>query len=542
MRCPKCGKDVELQNKQVGVDENGKPIFNEYAICRDCKKQWNLDKQREKKAVNTSASDHTKNATVQSESGKDAVKKAAPQAADNKVSQKARPANAQAADSKPAQAKKTAVPNANSAAPKKAGAPEGTAAAPAKKTASDGGPASQIKRPASSVGKTADPARKPASPDGKPGSPAKRPVSPDGKPAAPAKRPASSDGTTAAPVKKPVSPDGKPAVSAKKTASPDGKPVPSSKRSTAPDGKPAPGGKKPASADGRPAAPAKRSVSPDGRPTAPAKRPASPDGRPAGAAKRPASSDGNPAAPVKKQAQAGTRPPQKRPAAAGNAAPSGNSPQKYGNIPPEKIRAKKEQAVKQSYEDMLSTDPNRKPVKKRRTDSDLERQPAKRPAAASAARTAVPQPERPPVDKEEPKPKFRTLRIIFGIISIVAFGFFAYKGFMAGLNNISAGSNATTGTIYIVLALCMLVSGLLLLIMQKKRTIFAFVLPLIFYIGSAVFAFLKRGDDKWLLYGAIAGAVLAVIFLVLTIASRSGDEEDYEDEYDDPFEEDHDNY
>ena len=45
MRCPKCGKDVELQNKQVGVDENGKPIFNEYAICRDCKKQWNLDKQ-----------------------------------------------------------------------------------------------------------------------------------------------------------------------------------------------------------------------------------------------------------------------------------------------------------------------------------------------------------------------------------------------------------------------------------------------------------------------------------------------------------------
>ncbi len=137
MRCPKCGKDVELQNKQVGVDENGKPIFNEYAICRDCKKQWNLDKQREKKAVNTSASDHTKNATVQSESGKAPVKKVAPQTADNKVQQKARPAKAQAADSKSAQAKKTAVPNANPAAPKKDGAPEGTAAAPAKKTASD---------------------------------------------------------------------------------------------------------------------------------------------------------------------------------------------------------------------------------------------------------------------------------------------------------------------------------------------------------------------------------------------------------------------
>ena len=59
MRCPKCGKDVELQKKQVGVDENGKPIFNEYAICRDCKKQWNLDKQRAKKAADASASNHT---------------------------------------------------------------------------------------------------------------------------------------------------------------------------------------------------------------------------------------------------------------------------------------------------------------------------------------------------------------------------------------------------------------------------------------------------------------------------------------------------
>ena len=46
MKCPICGKDVELKNRQVGTDENGEPVFNEYAICRDCKKQWNLDSQR----------------------------------------------------------------------------------------------------------------------------------------------------------------------------------------------------------------------------------------------------------------------------------------------------------------------------------------------------------------------------------------------------------------------------------------------------------------------------------------------------------------
>ena len=38
-----------LQNKQIGTSENGDPIFNEYAICHSCKKQWNLDKQRAKK-------------------------------------------------------------------------------------------------------------------------------------------------------------------------------------------------------------------------------------------------------------------------------------------------------------------------------------------------------------------------------------------------------------------------------------------------------------------------------------------------------------
>ena len=42
-------KEVELQNKQVGTDANGTPVFHEYAVCRDCKKQWDLDKQRAKK-------------------------------------------------------------------------------------------------------------------------------------------------------------------------------------------------------------------------------------------------------------------------------------------------------------------------------------------------------------------------------------------------------------------------------------------------------------------------------------------------------------
>lgn len=63
MKCPICGKDLELQKKQVGTAENGDPVFNEYAICRDCRKQWNLDKQRAKKMAAKKAEPKVSTAT-----------------------------------------------------------------------------------------------------------------------------------------------------------------------------------------------------------------------------------------------------------------------------------------------------------------------------------------------------------------------------------------------------------------------------------------------------------------------------------------------
>lgn len=53
MKCPICKKDLEIKNKKVGVTEDGEPIYNEYGICHDCKKQWNLDKHRAKKKNTT---------------------------------------------------------------------------------------------------------------------------------------------------------------------------------------------------------------------------------------------------------------------------------------------------------------------------------------------------------------------------------------------------------------------------------------------------------------------------------------------------------
>ena len=135
-------------------------------------------------------------------------------------------------------------------------------------------------------------------------------------------------------------------------------------------------------------------------------------------------------------------------------------------------------------------------------------------------------------------PRFRPMRIILGILSLAAFGYLIYRGFVTGLADTTEGGAVSSGMTFVILALCMLVSALLYFIMQKKNTVLAFILPMIFYLGAAVFAFIQRGDDLQLLIAAIAAAVLAVISLILAITSRGGGYDD-EDDYDDAFEDDY---
>lgn len=382
MKCPICGKDVELQKKQIGTDENGEPIFNEYAVCRDCRKQWNLDKQRAKKM---------------------AAKKAA--AGQNEDS-----------------AKKAPQRTAEDAAPKKKPSEE---AAAKKRAAADG--AAPRKRPAGE--------------------------------AASGKRPA--DGTVR---RRPKPADGAPKSTAEDSDTPAKKPV-------------------------------KKRV-------------------------------------VRREA------------------PAEGEAQQYGNIPPENVRVKREKAARRGYEDMLATDPEHKPLKKKKAviddiDTDenesVKSESARQTAEAKAA-PKVPEPEVDDYDDDdydyEDEARFRPGRIFLGIISLLGFGFFIYRGFVTGLS--STGDNASAGMTYIILALCLLVSALLYLIMQNKSTVFAFLLPMIFYIGTGVFAFLRRGDSMELFIAAIACAVLAVLSLILAILSRGGDDYD-DDDYEDAFEDEHDN-
>ena len=92
MKCPICGKELELKNKQIGTDENGDPVFNEYAICRDCRKQWNLDRQRAKKNAAKAAAAEKEDASKKNVPSKDSAAKTASAAVSGTTQKVASPA------------------------------------------------------------------------------------------------------------------------------------------------------------------------------------------------------------------------------------------------------------------------------------------------------------------------------------------------------------------------------------------------------------------------------------------------------------------
>ena len=397
MKCPICGKDLDLQNKQIGTSENGDPIFNEYAICHSCKKQWNLDKQRAKKIAAKKAAEEKAKAEAEARAAEEKAKKiAAKKAAEEKAKAEA----------------------AARAAEEKAKAEAAARAAEEKAKADAAARAAEEKRAARREAKAR--ARKEA-----------------------IARLAADKGISEEEAERIL----------------------------------------------------------------------------------------------KERARARKAAAQK--AATDATATDNSEEQKYGNIPAEEIRDKREKAVRKGYEDMLATDPDSKAAKKKKKEE----------AETAKAKEDVKSRKMDDYDDEDDDeyeyvdeyPRFRPGRIILGIISLLAFGFCIYKGFVTGLSTSGANVTSAPGMNYVIVALCMLVTALLYFIMNNRDTLFAFLIPMIVYIGGAVFAFLKHGDEFELLILAGVSGVLAVISLILAIASRGGDDYDDEDDYDDPFEEEHDN-
>ena len=416
MKCPICGKDLDLQNKQIGTSENGDPIFNEYAICHSCKKQWNLDKQRAKKIAAKKAAEEKAKAETEARAAEEKAKaEAEARAAEEKAKAEAA---ARAAEEK---AKAEAAAR---AAEEKAKAEAAARAAEEKAKADAAARAAEEKRAARREAKAR--ARKEA-----------------------IARLAADKGISEEEAERIL----------------------------------------------------------------------------------------------KERARARKAAAQK--AATDATATDNSEEQKYGNIPAEEIRDKREKAVRKGYEDMLATDPDSKAAKKKKKE---EAETAKAKEDVKSRKMDDYDDEKSSDDEDDDEyeyvdeyPRFRPGRIILGIISLLTFGFCIYKGFVTGLSTSGADVTSAPGMNYVIVALCMLVTALLYFIMNNRDTLFAFLIPMIVYIGGAVFAFLKHGDEFELLILAGVSGVLAVISLILAIASRGGDDYDDEDDYDDPFEEEHDN-
>ena len=438
MKCPICGKDMELRNKQTGTDENGNPVFHQYAICKDCKKQWNLDKQRAKKTA-------VKKDSMQKDmQKKDSVKK---------------------------------TPSEKSA--------EGKKDVPVAKSI----PAVEVTTADSTKGENSAPASKKPAEARK-----KRPVSTDEKAKSDAHK--APTGSTAKAVARKAPADGTAKTSARK-----------------------------APADGTAKTSARKAQADGTAKTSARKAPA--DGT-AKTSARKAPADGTAKTSVRKA------PADSRTKSDARKVSSNTAEQKYGNIPSEKVRKKREAAVKKGYEDMLATDTDSRQARRKKADSSKT-------AAKEKQWDRDTYDEETTIQEDEyvEKGRFSTLRIILGLLSLVAFGFFAYNGFIAGLDSISSGIDTSAGMTFIVLAVCALAAGLALLIMHNSNNVFAFILPVVCYVACGVFAFLKRSENENLMFIAIGATVAAVIFIILTIASRVGSGDDTDD-YDDPFEEDFD--
>lgn len=445
MKCPKCGKDVELQKIQVGLDDNGEPILNEFAICRDCRKKWNLDKQRQKKAMEAKTANATKKTIDSSKTAyptinKDSVKitEASKTETPAKIAETSKPeTSAKIADaSKSGNSKKSENISKANGSPKAA-------------SISKANQSSKV----ASASKTED---------------------------------ASKSASTSKAGRSPK------AAGASKTNSSSkindsSKNVDSSTK-TANNSKPE-------------------------------------------RTKRPNST-------------------RKRSPHSGNenlehstSHPTEKKKSQYGNIPPENVRKKRESAVKRNYEDMLTSDSgnqHQQPRKKKRPSStgSSERHVTNHPQPAKQA-------PKPSIPEEPPVPTYEIPRLIIGILTILCAVFFGFKAVMAKLDGITSGGKITTSTTYLILALCLLITGLITLIMKSKRSFTAFIIPILLCAGSGIFTFLKRGDDKWLLIGAILSIILVITFVAFAILLRDGDDDYYDDDnddYDDPFDDDYDEY
>jgi uncharacterized membrane protein len=123
-------------------------------------------------------------------------------------------------------------------------------------------------------------------------------------------------------------------------------------------------------------------------------------------------------------------------------------------------------------------------------------------------------------ESEEAKGLFKPVRIILGILSIIASLYLMFQGVETFLDNVRRQAESSTAVPIIALGIFCLIAGIFLLITFKRDGIIPFVVPALLYLIGGVIAFFFREGQTLLLSTSIITLIVAIILIILVLVGR----------------------
>ncbi len=129
-------------------------------------------------------------------------------------------------------------------------------------------------------------------------------------------------------------------------------------------------------------------------------------------------------------------------------------------------------------------------------------------------------PEAQRTGREEPSERFKTFRLIIGIISVILFLLITLQSCAAGLGNILSANGEASGSAGFILALMMMIGGIVTICMRKKESVPAFIVPFVFYTVGALLGAANVGSYADLAIWSVLAAVFGALHLLFLFLCR----------------------
>lgn len=110
--------------------------------------------------------------------------------------------------------------------------------------------------------------------------------------------------------------------------------------------------------------------------------------------------------------------------------------------------------------------------------------------------------------------RFKTPRLVIGIISMLLFVLISLQSCLAGLGNALSANGEVSGSAGFLLSVFMLAAGIVTVCMRKRESTAAFISPGILYLAGAVLAAANVGSYKDLTVWAILAAIFSAMHIL----------------------------